>query len=297
MKNLISTLIFLLSLAINTINAQEMVSTKYGVKIPEYYTAAIDEIYTEVNGWLGRIDIYYNLSATKPTPLIINIHGGAWTHGEKESQGNFKNYLKKGFAVANVEYRMSGTAKAPAAIEDVRCAFLYMIKNAEKFNIDTNRIVIMGGSAGGHLALMVGLLGKNPLFDKECSGTKGVKVAAIIDKYGITDLTSIEKGTWKNRSAVGWLDKNADNVKFLASISPITYLSQDSPPVFVVHGDADPIVPYEQSYKLYKKLKKLGVKNQFMSIKGGLHGKFKKEDEKKVSQAIIDFLIQLKIIE
>ncbi len=275
----------------------QAVATRYGVKIPENYTGDIDVVYKEVGKWQGRIDIYYNEKAARPAPLLINIHGGAWTHGQKETQTGFKRFFKKGFAVANVEYRLAADAFAPAAIEDVRCAFLYMIENAEKYNIDTARIVVMGGSAGGHLALMVGLPGYNQLFDKECSKVKPVKVAAIIDKYGITDLTSIPEGRWRNKSALLWLDVNKDNIRFLSSISPVTYVTPDNPPVFIVHGDADPVVPYRQSALLHEALDRAGVKNIFMTVPGGLHGKFSKEDKSRVSQAIIDFLVEQKIVD
>lgn len=275
----------------------QMVTSKYGVEMPENYTAETDAVYKTVGDWQGRVDVYYNAHSEEPAPLVINIHGGAWTHGQKETQTGYKSFFKKGFAVANVEYRLAEVAKAPAAVEDVRCAFLYMIENAEKYNIDTSRIVVMGGSAGGHLALMVGLLATHQAFDNECSTAKPVKVAAIIDKYGITDLTSVPKGTWNNKSAKLWLDENKENIEFLESISPLTYISPDSPPVFVVHGDADPIVPFEQSVALHEKLDKAGVPNTFMVVEGGLHGKFPKEDKSRVSKAIIAFIVEQGIVD
>jgi acetyl esterase/lipase len=290
-----SVLLILLSATL-TLSAQT-VSTQYGVEMPGQYTCEIDAVYKEVGKWKGRMDIYYNEKAEVPTPLVINIHGGAWTHGQKETQTGFKSFFRKGFAVANVEYRLAADAYAPAAIEDVRCALLYMIEHAGEYNIDTDRIVVMGGSAGGHLALMAGLVGYNQLFDKECSKAKPVKVAAIIDKYGITDLTAIPAGKWRNKSALLWLDSNKDNMGFLESISPVTYVNPENPPVFIVHGDADPVVPYEQSVLLHEKLDKAGVINSFITIEGGLHGKFNQEDKSRVSHAIINFLVEQKIVD
>lgn len=97
-------------------------------------------------------------------------------------------FFKMGYAVVNIKYRLTPKATAPAAIEDTRCTLIYLIKNAKALNIDVNKIIIMGGSAGGHLALMGGLLADNPLFDGNCGGLKNIKVAAIIDKYGIADV-------------------------------------------------------------------------------------------------------------
>lgn len=261
------------------------------VVFPAGYIAKLDVVYTKVNGWDGRADLYLNLNASKPTPVIINIHGGGWKSGTKESQGGFNTFFKTGFAVANMEYRLSGQAKAPAAIEDTRCMLAYLIKNAKELNIDPNKIVIMGGSAGGHLALMGGLLGNDHRFDTNCRGVENIKVAAIIDKYGITDVWDWTFGPEsKSSSPKLWLGDNVKNESFIKSVSPIYYVTKNSPPIFIVHGDADPTVPYQQSVDLYKKLQKLGVKSQFITVAGGVHGKFDKEKNAEINNSIIEFL-------
>ena len=261
------------------------------VVFPAGYVAKLDEVYTKVNGWDGRADLYINPTASKPTPVIINIHGGAWRAGTKESQGGFNTFFKAGFAVANMEYRLSGQAKAPAAVEDTRCMLIYLIKNAKELNIDVNKIVIMGGSAGGHLALMGGLLANDHRFDTNCPGVENVKVAAIIDKYGITDVWDWTFGPEsKSSSPKLWLGDNVKNEAFIKSVSPIYYVNKNSPPIFIVHGDSDPTVPYQQSVDLYKKLQKLGVKSEFITVSGGLHGKFDKEKNSEINKSIIEFL-------
>ena len=261
------------------------------VVIPAGYIAKIDVVYTKVNGWDGRADLYLNPNASKPTPVIINIHGGGWKTGKKELVGGFNNFFKAGFAVANMEYRLSGQAKAPAAIEDTRCMLVYLIKNAKELNIDVNKIVIMGGSAGGHLALMGGLLANDHRFDTNCPGVENIKVAAVIDKYGITDVWDWTFGPEsKSSSPKLWLGDNVKNEAFIKSVSPIYYVNKNSPPIFIVHGDSDPTVPYHQSVDLYNKLQKLGVKSQFMTVAGGLHGKFDKEKNNEINKSIIEFL-------
>ena len=261
------------------------------VVFPAGYIAKLDVVYTKVNGWDGRTDLYLNPNASKPTPVVINIHGGGWNKGTKESQGGFNTFFKAGFAVANMEYRLSGQAKAPAAVEDTRCMLIYLIKNAKELNIDVNKIVIMGGSAGGHLALMGGLLGNDHRFDTNCPGVENVKVAAIIDKYGIADVWDWTYGPeHKSSSPKLWLGDNANNDAFIKSVSPINYVTKNSPPIFIVHGDSDPTVPYQQSVDLYKKLQKLGVKSQFITVPGGLHGKFDKEKNADINKSIIEFL-------
>ncbi|WP_179319253.1 alpha/beta hydrolase [Winogradskyella helgolandensis] len=256
------------------------------VKFPEHYTAQIDVIYKEIDGWEGRIDLYTNNVSDKPTPIVLNIHGGGWNHGEKESQTGFGSFFKNGYAVANVAYRLVDIAPAPAAIEDIRCALIYLYNNAKKLNIDTTKIVVIGGSAGGHLALMAGLLGDNTTYDADCTYDGKLKVAAIINKYGLTDLKPLVKSKSVNR----WLGKKIHDIDFISSVSPINYVTKKSPPIFTVHGDADPIVPYKQSVKLHKILIDNKVTSKFLTIPNGKHGKFTEEQNKLYSSMMWEFL-------
>lgn len=270
-------------------------STVKPVEIPEGFSARLNVVYTNVDGWEGKADLYLPPSSKGLSPLLINIHGGGWNHGTKEGQGGFSSFFKSGFAVANIEYRLTGQATAPAAVEDARCALIYLIKNAKEFNIDINKIVIMGGSAGGHLALMAGLLGNNHLFDTHCPGVENIRVMAIIDKYGITDVWDWAYGkNITSKSATNWLGSRAKDEAFARSVSPISYINSNSPPVFIVHGDADPTVPYQQSVDLHKKLLEAGVKTEFITVPGGLHGKFDKEKNTEINKAIMRFISELK---
>ena len=293
MKNkLFLAIAVLISIVCNSQNKDTIV--KKLITIPKNYVAQLDVVYTKVKDWEGKADLYLALNETKPTPVIINIHGGGWKSGSKDTQGGFSPFFKAGFAVANMEYRMSEYAKAPAAIEDTRCMLVYLIQNAKKLNIDTNKIIIMGGSAGGHLALMGGLLGNDHRFDKNCLGTENIKVAAIIDKYGIMDVWDWTYGPdHKSSSPAFWLGENAKNETFVKSVSPISYVTKNSPPIFIVHGDADPIVPYHQSVDLYKKLQELGVKSEFFIVPGGLHGKFDKDKNIEINEAMLKFIASL----
>lgn len=293
MKNifLIACLFFTTSLL-----AQQDTATIKKVLFPKNYEAKIDEVYTELNGWKGKEDIYFNPKAAKPTPVIFNIHGGGWNHGTKESQNGFANFFKMGFAVVNIEYRLTAQATAPAAIEDVRAAILYVVQHAKELNIDPNKLVVMGGSAGGHLALMAGLLQNDDKFDGAYKNIHGYTVAAIIDKYGITDVWDWAYGkNITSKSAVNWLGTYAKDEVFAKSVSPIYYVKKSSPPIFIVHGDADPTVPYQQSVNLKKMLDDVGCKNEFITIPGGLHGKFTKEQNTALNKSIEAFLNSLHI--
>ncbi|WP_316813339.1 alpha/beta hydrolase [Pedobacter heparinus] len=279
--------------AFHALHAQDSAAVKK-VTYPAGFTEQLNVVYTKVNDWEGKMDLYLPPVKSAPAPVVINIHGGGWNKGNKESQTGFSGFFKRGYAVANIAYRLTGVATAPAAVEDTRCALIYLISNAKKLNIDVNKIVIMGGSAGGHLALMGGLLENNPVFDTNCKGTANIKVAAIIDKYGITDVWDWGYGKLKtSKSATSWLGAKAKDQDFARSVSPLYQVKKSSPPVFIVHGDADPIVPYEQSVALKAKLDELGVKNEFITVKGGLHGKFPAEENSRVNAKIMEFLKSL----
>ena len=283
--------IFVALFALATISATAQTDTFPPVDLPVGFTKQIDVLHTQIKGWDGRMDIYMPPHSGKPTPVVINIHGGGWNKGQKESQGGFNTFFKAGYAVANVAYRLTGHTTAPAAVEDVRCALVYLVEHAAELNIDVNKIVVMGGSAGGHLALMAGMLGNDKRFDTNCKSKKEIKVAAIVDKYGITDVWDWAYGPIKtSRSATSWLGNRADDKKFAMSVSPISYVNKNTPPIYIVHGDADPIVPHQHSLELYKKLQEAGVKSKLVIVEGGLHGKFDKEKNSEINKDIMEFL-------
>lgn len=272
-------------------------TTTYGVVIPAGFKAEIDVVYKKTNDWEGKMDVYLPPNNGKKTPVVINIHGGGWNHGSKEKQKGFGSYFKNNMAVANISYRLVDVAPAPAAVEDVRSVMIWLIKNADRLNIDVDKIVLAGTSAGGHLALTAAYLANNPLYDVDREGIKNIKAAAVIDKYGIADMVDFSIGDKPYRSAVRWIGSQIGNVDFIRSVSPIYYVNKDTPPTFVVHGDADPIVPYMQSVELVKKLNENGVKNKFITVEGGGHGKFEKEKNNEISTEVITFLKETGIIE
>jgi len=283
-----SLLLFLLLLPVTIFYAQEADSEYPPVKVPANYTAQKNVAYTKVDDWTGTLDMYVPKDVKQPTALIIDVHGGGWYHGVKESHYDFDVFFKQNWAVANVEYRLAGQSRAPAALEDVRCALIYLITNAAQYNIDPNKIVIMGNSAGGHLALMAGLLGNNHLFDKNCTNFDHIKVMAIIDKYGGADLRKPEK--WLTKSLKTWVKDKIDNSSFMSSISPITYVTKNSPPIIIIHGDADPTISYSQSVDLSKKLEEFSVVHDFITVQGGGHGGFTDKENDDINKAIVEFL-------
>ncbi len=290
----LKSLLYIALFAISNLFAQESEIKK--VIYPENYKSMIDVVYTQVNGWDGRLDVYYNPNSVKPTPVVLHIHGGGWNHGNKESETGFNLYFKAGFAVVNVEYRLVDVAPAPAAIEDIRTALNYIKLNAKTLNFDPDKIVIEGGSAGAHLALMGGLLENNPIFDTHCKIKTDMKVAAIISNFAPSDFEALLKQSFLENSLTKWLGTNVSNPEFVASVSPITYIKKSSPPVLIVHGDADPIVPYSQSVELQKKFEEAGVYNEFITVEGGGHGNFSQEKKVEIAKKIFVFLVKCRLI-
>jgi acetyl esterase/lipase len=177
-----------------------------------------------------------------------------------------------GMNVVNVEYRLARVAQAPAAVEDCRCALRWVIQNAKQYGIDVNRIVVSGESAGGHLALTTGMLPASAGLDRQCPGPDNLRVAAIVNWYGISDVNELLDGPNMKPYAVTWLGSATDRDAIAKRVSPLTYVRAGLPPVFTIHGDADPTVPYTQSVRLHKGLADAGVANELMTIPGGGHG-------------------------
>lgn len=214
------------------------------------------------------LDVYKPKGASGKRSGVIVIHGGGWVGGTKEAvfNGFCLPYLEKGFVVANVEYRLAKAAPAPAAVEDSLKAANWFFENADRLGVDKKRIIVTGGSAGGHLSLMVGLTPKSAKLGKP------VKVAAVVNFYGITDVGDQLSGPHMQKYAVTWVPEQTGRYELARRVSPMTYVRRGLPPVKTIHGDADKVVPYEHGVNLTKALREAGVDAELLSIPGGGHG-------------------------
>jgi len=262
-------------------------------------------VYHTADNYEDRLDVYTPADASPPTPVVVLIHGGGWIEGVKESRVlDVVPFLQMGFAAVNVEYRLGRVARAPAAVEDCRCALHWVFANAKKYNFDPQRVVVEGGSAGGHLALITGMLTPAAGFDRECRtpdddvwrsnpGTdKDPRVAAIVNWYGIADVPDELHGPNAKGYTVVWLGDQPDADSIAKRVSPMNYVSANVPPIITIHGDKDELVPYSQSVRLHKALDAAGVPNQLYTVPGGNHGRFSAEENQKIWVAIRQFLRQ-----
>lgn len=239
-----------------------------------------------------KLDVYHRRDRSEPVPTVIYIHGGGWVGGSKEgSMLRIMPYLEMGFNVVNVEYRLGRVARAPAAVEDCRCALRWVVRNAEAYGIDPARLVVTGRSAGGHLSLTTGMLSVAAGFDAECISDADPKIAAIINYYGITDVNDLMAGKPNEKSyTVSWLGSQRDREQIAESVSPIRHVRGDLPPVLTIHGDADRIVPYSHAAELHKRLDAAGVENELLTIPDGGHGGFSRSEVEKIDETIRAFL-------
>src|SRR5438552_5353699 len=245
----------------------------WAARLENTYRILPNVTYLTASNWEAKLDLYVTRTPEKPLPTLIFIHGGGWTGGTKEARDiAILPYLDMGMNVVNIEYRLARVAQAPAAVEDCRCALRWVIQHAKEYGIDVNRLVVSGGSAGGHLALTTGMVPASAGLDRQCPGPDNLKVAAIVNWYGIADVNELLDGPNMRAYAATWLGSAPDRDEIAKRVSPLTYVRAGLPPVLTIHGDADPTVPYTQSVRLHKALADAGVPNQLITMPGGKHG-------------------------
>lgn len=259
-----------------------------------HYGIAADVVYGHANNTPLRLDVWQNLSAKGTVPTLMYIHGGGWMIGDKGGAPNlFLPYIERGWNVVNVEYRLGGNSLAPAAVEDSRCALRWIYDNAAQYHFDLNRIVVTGHSAGGHLALMMGMLPNGTDLDSECpadANSTPLKVAAVVDWFGITDVDDLLQGPDRETYAVAWIGPSAEKHAIARKVSPLTYVRKDLPPIIIIHGDQDPTVPYSQAVRLNQALDRAHAPHELVTIPGGHHGGFSDQQTLRAFSEIWKFL-------
>jgi len=280
------------------------------VQVANTYSLAADITYLRAGGADLKLDVYRPSNAPGPTPVLMFMHGGGWTSGSKDSSlFAFLPFLEMGWAVVNVEYRLADVALAPAAVEDCRCALRWIYQNAKQYKFDLDNIVVTGQSAGGHLALTTGMIPESAGLDRQCPGdrrrawttgdlgTQEMKVAAVLDFYGITDVEDLmnrKPGTSGNFTEA-WLGSAMDRPAIARRVSPTSYVRKGLPPIMIIHGTVDSIVPFDQATKLKKLLDSAGAPNEFYAVEGGGHGGWTTADMEKIYKAIRVFFAKYHI--
>jgi acetyl esterase/lipase len=217
----------------------------------------------------NRLDLYLPEKATRPLPVIVWVHGGGWTNGDKTNGPAFR-FATNGYAVASINYRFSQHAIFPAQIHDCKAAVRWLRANAAKYGLDPAHVGAWGGSSGGHLGALLGTTtGVKELEGPGGNEDQSSRVQAVVDWFGPTDfLTAPAKSTRSN--LIGG-DPQANKEK-AAKASPMTYVAKDAAPFLIMHGDQDQTVPIYQSETFAQALQKAGAEVAYVVVKGGHHG-------------------------
>ena len=270
-------------------------SQGYSSSIKYPYRISYDITYLKIGSWEAKLDIYARQDTQNPQPTLIWIHGGSYKRGSKEgSLFSLLPYMEKGFNVINLEPRFPGLTLAPAAVQNCQCALKWIYKNADKYNIDTTKLVISGGSSGGWFAIAAAMSLKTEDWDKPCPGPEQTTVAAVVNWAGNWDLADVLDGPNAKSYAPEWVPLFADPMEVAKSLSPLPF-GDRAVPTISIHGDTDNVVPYSQSTRLHEALRAKGIAEELVTITGGGHGRFSRIENEKAFEAIWDFLDQLGI--
>ncbi len=241
--------------------------------------------YAEAGGVKLFLDIYTPV-AKPPFPIIVYIHAGGWMIGTK-SDCDLK-MVDQGYAVACVDYRLSDVAKFPAQIHDIKASIRWLRANAQKYRLNYMKFGVMGHSAGGHLAALLGASAGVIQLEGDLGNLEhSSRVQAVVDFYGPADFFSapvVYTDTQLYRDYTFYLERAlgspvAENPVLAKLMSPTTHINKYNPPFFIVHGEQDDIIPYQQSQLLYDKLLEAGVPAIFRLVPNMGHA-FKFEEVK-----------------
>ncbi|MFH1785202.1 MAG: alpha/beta hydrolase [Candidatus Micrarchaeota archaeon] len=240
--------------------------------------------YANVDGTSLLLDIYTPVNITEKLPLIVWIHGGAWTTGSKNDViSSAASISNGGYVVASIDYRFSQDEIFPAQIHDVKAAIRWLRANEAKYNYTTEKIGVIGSSAGGHLASLLGTSGDVEELEGNIGGNLGYssKVQAVVDLYGPVNLVTLtgdcsgicymdhDSPTSPESNLIGCqLSQCLDKAK---AASATNYISVDDPPFLIIHGDQDGTVAPAQSENFYANLTNAGVEAKFMVAEGYDH--------------------------
>ena len=229
------------------------------------------------------LDIYLPAGAGPKTPLVVWIHGGAWMLNDKYADMGYmtntiQGILSRGYALASIDYRYSTEAAFPAQILDCNQALEFLYQHAEQYKLDKDRMALIGFSAGGHLASLIGLSNNNAVRDfLPASGPTHFKVRCVLDFYGPSDFimlasnpdTTINNARNPVTILLGALP--VDRPDLAKRASPVTYIDKNDPPFLIVQGEKDESVPNTQSRILHAWLTQAGVWNELIVVPNAPH--------------------------
>jgi len=229
-----------------------------------YSTTQTDIPYCTMDGkQQQRMDVYFP-SSGGPWPVMLFIHGGGWSDGDKSPLAMVPT--EAGFLVVSINYRLYPAYRFPAMIEDVKCAVRYLRAHAGQYNLDPQRIGLVGHSAGAHLAALAGLVDASAGWDVGPYLDQSSTVQAVVVIAGPADLT-LDFPEMARELIAGVFGPDQ-----VISASPVNHVHRQVPPFLIIHGDADQVVPVEQGFVLHAALQKAGAPVELILVQNGRHG-------------------------
>ncbi len=235
-------------------------------------TVEQDLVYATVDGHDLTLDLY-RPGSSGLRPAIVFVHGGGWSSGDKSALAEYALFFaERGYVGISVNYRLAPEHPFPAAVEDTKAAVRWLKENAERYGVDPNRIGAMGSSAGGHLVAMLGVTDSSDGLEGASGDlTLSSRVQAVVDYFGPSDLSLV--GNVPDPAILAFVGGTCiEEPARCQEASPVTYVSSDDPPFLIVHGTADPRVPFSQSVVLRDALVRAGVEATLLPLEGAGHG-------------------------
>ncbi|HVS34149.1 MAG TPA: alpha/beta hydrolase [Gemmataceae bacterium] len=261
-------------------------------KVPDGVTYEPDLEYSNPDNQHLMVDLARPSKGDGPFPAVLLIHGGGFRAGNRHGYDNLCIRLaSQGYVAATVEYRLAPKYQFPAAVYDCKAAMRWLQANNHKYHIDPEHVGVAGGSAGGHLALFLGVTGDVKEFEGDGGNqAQSSKPACVVSFYGPSDFTK-SYGHSKDAAEVLPLFLGGDLEKAHRrhiEASPLYWVTPDAAPTLCIHGTKDDYVEHAQSEWIVEKLKAADVEADLLTIDGAGHG-FKGPEEEKAEQAMIAF--------
>ena len=259
-----------------------------------------DIVFATVGDLSLALDLYQPKGKAK-NGLIVWIHGGAWRSGSKEKVP-ILGLVDKGWALASVNYRLSGQARFPAQSYDIKGAIRFLRANQKGYGLRANKVFVIGSSAGGHLAAQVGVTNGQSQLEGSVGGNGKVSsdIQGIVSLYGASNLTTILNQSTPHGLSVRVPALEAfiggqpeDLVKETQLASPVFHVDKKDPPLLMIHGDQDPQMPINQSIELLGKYNELDLDVTFIPLHGAKHGGEAFYDAKRI-EIMNQFLLSIR---
>lgn len=231
-------------------------------------------VYAVSGGRNMKLDIYKPKSSNGPVPVIFFVHGGGWAIGTRRIiEPAFVRQVKRGYALVSISYSLSNKASWPVQIHEVKAALRWVQAHAHAHGLDPQRVVAAGGSAGAHLAIIAALSGPGELEGDLGEQGTSTEVRAVIAFYPPTDLMGIyAKGRLGRRSVTALLGGHpGKKSEALEQATPATHVRADAPPIYIVHGTIDHVVPYTHATALLQTVQSVGGDVELVTLPGVAH--------------------------